>query len=502
MGGPLARLLASRVGLFLALLAGVLLPLAYAPIDWVWLSLLSPALLFAIAAAAPLKRALWAAYLFGLGYFTVGTSWVFVSISRYGTGPVVAAVVTTIFMAVLALFPWAAVYIGRKLRPQRDGLLLWLAFPLAWLLAEWVRSWLLTGFPWLLLGYSQTDTWLGHLAPVTGVFGISLVVAILAGGLAWLLLRPSVRRGAAFAVAFVVAIGGSLLLARDWTEPSGEPLSVALLQGNIEQDKKWSADYFETTLRRYWALNAEHLGADIIVWPEAAIPAWYHQVEDNYLARVLERGREAGSSVVMGIPVLEPDNSAYNAVVSLGEAPEFYHKRHLVPFGEYLPLRSIFGNLLDILGAPMSDFSVGQGVPEPITAAGVPVGASVCYEAAFGDEIAAVLPAAEILVNVSNDAWFGDSLAPHQHLQMMRMRAMETEREVLRATNTGITAIIDHQGRIRASTPQFVETSLTGQATPRQGATPYVRWLNYPVLIVVFAGLVALLGLHWRQRPS
>lgn len=492
------RLLGGRAAPVLALLAGAATPLAFAPVGWAWLAVLCPALLFAIAAVAPHRTALWAGWLYGLGFYGVGVSWVYISIGRYGaSGPLLAVLFTVALAAALALFFWLAVYGARRLRSGDDFLTLALAFPALWLLLEWVRTWFLTGFPWLLLGYSQTDTPLAGLAPLVGVLGISAVLVSLAGLLAWTLLRPSLRRLALFAAAATLALGGGALAGRvEWTEPSGRPLSVALLQGNIAQDLKWSPEWRDRTLERYWALNARHWGADIIVWPEAAVPTWYHEVAANYLADLAAIGAERGSELIIGIPYFDPASyRAYNSIISVGREPGVYHKRHLVPFGEYVPLRDLLGRALDILGAPMSDFAAGVEV-RPLRAAGHLIGASICYEAVFGPEIAEALPAAELLVNISNDAWFGDSLAPHQHLQMVRMRALETGRDVMRATNTGITAMIDHRGRIVARAPQFEESTLATQAQPRRGATPYVRWLDGPVL-----GLLALTlaALAWRR---
>jgi apolipoprotein N-acyltransferase len=496
-----ARLGSMPVAYIVAIAAGAALPLAFAPFGWAWVAFLSPAVLFAVVSAAPRRVALWSAYLFGLGYFGVGVSWVYISVSRYGSGPLLAVVVTSLFVALLALFPWLAVYTVRRLRPQMDGLALWLGLPAAWVLSEWLRLWFLTGFPWLFLGYSQTDTLLADIAPVFGVLGVSLVVAVLAGALAWAALRLSPARAGACALAFGAMLGAAWLFDRDWTRPLSEPISVALLQGNIEQDKKWDPRYRALTLERYRALTERHWGAKLIIWPEAAVPAWYDQVADDYLAELRADAAEAGSALLLGVPVREEDGRAYNAVVSLTDQPGFYYKRHLVPFGEYIPLRDLIGRALDILGAPMSDFSSGTEA-RLLSAAGLPVGAFICYEAVFAPEVAALLPAAALLVNVSNDAWFGDSLGPQQHFQMARLRAIETGRDLLRATNTGITAAVDHKGRVLARAPQFEVASLTAEVTPRAGATPYVRWLDWPVLILSVAALGLLLTRRVRPRGT
>lgn len=494
-------LLASRWSLALALAAGAALPLAFAPFHWWWLALICPAVLFAIGAAAPEPVASRAGYLFGLGFYAVGVSWVYISIGRYGhSGPVLAILFTAVFVTVLALFPWACVKLARRLRPGTGLAALALAFPLVWVLLEWVRTWLLTGFPWLLLGYSQADGPLTPLAPVVGVLGLSMILSLLAGGLAWLALAPSPRRLLAGLVVASVGVAGVRLMDRDWTAPAGPALSVALIQGNISQDRKWSPEYLQITLDRYRTLTERYWGVDLVVWPEAAVPSWYHKVSDSYLEPLADSGRAEGTELILGVPYFDREaGKAYNSIISLGAERGVYHKRHLVPFGEYLPLRGVFGGALDILGAPMADFDAGIA-SAPLRAAGYDVGVTVCYEVAFGPEVAAALPAAQLLVNVSNDAWFGDSLAPHQHLQMARMRALETGRDLLRATNTGITAVIDHKGRVVARAPQFEVASVVAQATPRNGATPYVRWLDHPVLGLLGLGLAGLILVRRRRH--
>jgi apolipoprotein N-acyltransferase len=297
-------------------------------------------------------------------------------------------------------------------------------------------------------------------------------------------------------------VAGAYLLDRDWTMPAGDPLSVALLQGNIAQDQKWDPAYRAMTLERYRALTEQHKNADIVVWPEAAIPLWFDQAQD-YLADLGAAAGASGMSLVLGVPVRGDDGRAYNAVVSLGEPPHFYYKRRLVPFGEYVPLRGLLGPALDILGAPMSGFSAGTEA-RLLRAAGLPVGAFICYEAAYAAVVADLLPEARLLINVSNDAWFGESIGPLQHLQIARMRAIETQRALLRATNTGVTAVINADGEVVARAPQFEVAALTAQVTPRQGATPYVDWRDVPAVglaagVLLVLALLRVLGRHGRR---
>ena len=483
-----------------ALLAGALLPLAFAPLGWYWLAVLSPAALFLLAAHLPKRQALWTSYFFGLGYFGVGVSWVFISISRYGSGPALAMFLTAAFVALLALFPWSAIFLVRTLCSRTGGFALWLGLPAAWVLSEWVRLWFLTGFPWLFLGYSQIGTPLAALAPVFGVLGVSFVVAVMAGALAWTMLRFSLWRLAITSGALVALLLGTSLLDREWTEPVAKPLSVALVQGNMKQDRKWKPEALAFTLRRYRALTQPYAGTDLIVWPETAVPAWFGQASE-YLDRFQTRLGARGSTLILGIPVRTDQGQAYNAAISLARPRRFYYKRHLVPFGEYVPLRGLVGPWLNILGAPVEDFSAGQR-PRLLYASGVPIGALICFDVAFGAEVADLLPAAQLLVNLSNDAWFGDSLGPHQHLQIAQMRAIETGRPLLRSTNTGLTAMIDHNGQALARAPQFESTVLPAEVTPRTGTTPYVRWRDKPVLAFIGIALSMLVWAGKRQRDS
>ena len=239
------------------------------------------------------------------------------------------------------------------------------------------------------------------------------------------------------------------------------------------------------TLTRYSELTFAQPDIDLFVWPETAIPAFHYQVADNYLPHLETELRNHGSTLLTGIPVLDKTTwEYYNAVVSLGGEQAFYYKQHLVPYGEYLPLRWLIGSGLDALAVPNADFSEGGDDQPLLMAAGVPVSSSICFEVVFGEQIIQDLPEAGLLVNVSNDAWFGDSLAPQQHLEMARMRAKETSRPMLRATNTGITAVIDGQGTVVARSAQFEEAVVTATVMPRQGATPYVRLGNWPVLVL------------------
>ena len=496
-----SRLLASRWGLGMALLAGAVMPLGFAPFNQWLIPVVALAVLFAIVAVAPRRRALAASYLFGIAYVALGCYWIYISVSRYGGGPLAGVVATALLTLVAACYPLAACALGRYVGRGNRRRTVALALPLSWVLVEWLRSWLLSGTTWLTLGYTQIDTPLSGIAPVFGTYGISLLVALIAGALASLILRPRRSSALAFALVASASLLGAWCLDRSWTTARGEPIRVALVQGNVPQDQKWLPNRRLEALNRYRALSEPHFGADLLIWPETAVPVYYQQVSSAYLKPLARAAARSGTTILTGVPVLDRKRRVgYNAVARLGAPPAFYYKRHLVPFGEYVPFRDVFGNTFDIFGAPLGDFAPGESA-EPLLAAGHRVGVSVCYEVTFGKAIAAALPAANLLVNVSDDAWFGDSLAPYQHLEMARMRARETQRYLLRATNTGVTAIIDARGRLHERAPLFQQAVVTGQAQPRVGATPYVIWTDYPIVAGVMLGLAGL-GLWPRRRPS
>lgn len=468
---------------FAALGAGLSLVFAFAPYNFWPLAIASPLALLAILRGCSVKQATLIGWCYGLGMFGYGVWWLQVSIHQFGVPFYVFSVsITALFIAGMALYPaaFAALWVrSSKNKVNAIGLA-----PGLWVLLELVRGWLFTGFPWLALGYSQLDSPTAGFAPIVGVYGCSLVVSFQAACVYEGAFAKGRRRFVAvvlFAISLVTGFGLSQL---DYTTARGEPLDAALIQGAVPQELKWRRDLRAATIALYRQLSNPHWDADVVIWPETAVPAFPHEVEEILTALSAE-ALSNQTSLLIGMPTGEPWHGAYfNSVLGLGRHDGRYDKRHLVPFGEFFPLKDWLGGIAMLLDIPLSDFSAGDARQASLQVAGHSAGISICYEDAFGREVSAALPAAAFLINVSNDAWFGDTLAPHQHLQIARMRALETERYLLRATNTGITAVINHHGVVEAQAEAFVETALRAPFQPRGGATPYVNYGDTPVLVI------------------
>ncbi|MDO8705198.1 MAG: apolipoprotein N-acyltransferase [Sulfuricaulis sp.] len=470
-----------------ALAAGLLLPLAYSPFNLFPLAVVSPALLFLLWAGASPGRAAFRGFLYGLGMFGLGVSWVYVSMHHYGNMPApLAGLAVILFVAGLALYPSLLGWLQARFLPKHGSLHRIIVLPSLWVLFEWLRGWLLTGFPWLDLGYSQVAYPLAGYAPWLGVYGVSFFCAVCAGLLAWGAREPKHFFGRGLLPIAVIWAGGWLAGKIEWVQPAGDPLRVTLIQGNIPLASKWRPESRDAIIDRYFELSAQAPKSDLIVWPEAAVPAYLDQVDSGFLESLRRHSRAVGVDFLIGVVERDNDRGRYfNSVVSISPQPGIYRKRHLVPFGEFPPLEPLFSWLMRNLQIPMSDFSAGAPDQPPLFAAGQKIGVSICYEDAFGNEIIRALPHATLLVNVSEDSWFGDSFAPHQRLQMARMRAREAGRPMLRAANTGPSAVIDHRGELIARSPQFQIHALVASVQPMQGATPYVRCGNWPVVLTL-----------------
>ena len=530
-----ARKYLGRPGVFLeklppsllAALSGSLTVAGFAPLEIFVLPVITLALLFHLwqRAASP-RAAAWLGFSWGLGFFLTGVSWVYVSLHDVGgMAAPIAVSATVLFCIYLALFPALSGYFARRLgvggesadRRLASTDFLRNAFLCAglWLLTEWLRGWLFTGFPWLALGYSQTPpSPLAGYASVLGVYGVGFLAAFIAATL-----TLGFRRRTAWLLIVALLGGGFLLRGMDWTQPAGAPVTVSLLQGNIPQSLKWEPEKLPLSINTYLDLAKEN-PAVLTILPETAIPLFFDELPHEIRNALTRQG-----DVLIGIPIHHRDGGYVNGAVAMPETAtangsgsavphaghsitpvptlQTYAKRHLVPFGEYIPPG--FAWFFDLVRIPMADFSAGPPVQPPLSIAGQRIAPNICYEDLFGEEIIRALPAATLLINLSNTAWFGDSLAQPQHLQISRMRALETGRMMLRATNTGITAAIAPDGRVLGTLPPFTAGALHIEAQGFSGITPFVRWGNSLALLLVlisvmYAILPALLQAYRKRR--
>jgi apolipoprotein N-acyltransferase len=478
-----------RSPLLVALLAGAATVFGFAPFDLFPLPFVTLGVLFALwrRSDTPRDAALFG-FAWGMGCFLAGVSWVYVSLHDVGGMALpLAAIATLLFCALLAMFPALAGYLYRRTTTAdfRDAFLL----AGVWTLAEWLRGWVLTGFPWLAIGYSQTPpSPLAGYAPILGVYGVGLLAA---GVSSWLTFHS--RKPLAWATVAAVFLGGQALRSIEWTQPVGEPVSVSLLQGNIPQSLKWVPAHLTLSMETYARLAAEH-PAQLVVLPETAIPLLFDQIPRDLLRRLT-----AGGEVLLGSAVRTGAGYTNGAIALTPRLDmQVYSKVHLVPYGEYVPPG--FAWFFGLVNIPMSNFSPGPAGQKPLAIAGQRIMPNICYEDLFGEEILAGLPEATLLVNLSNTAWFGDSLAQPQHLQIARLRALETGRPVLRATNTGMTAAIAPDGEVSAKLQPFVTGALMVSVRGYTGITPYARIGNWAAVLLALAACLPSVLTGQRKR--
>jgi apolipoprotein N-acyltransferase len=497
-----------RLSPLFALLLGAIHACSFAPWNLPWLQVLAVAALFTLAAwSTSAKGAALLGFAFGIGWFGVGISWVYISMHVYGLMPAaLAAAATAAFCAYLAAYPALALGLAHRLCDD----VAWrvaVGLPALWMIAEWLRGTVFTGFPWLASGYAHTDGPLAGWAPTLGMYGITLMAALLAGSLSLLTLPR--RRYLPVAAAFMLIIGGGWLgRAISWTAPAGSPVSVRLVQGNVPQNLKFGPDGIARALTTHLALmqgQAQAKSVDLVALPESIFPVPLQLVPPSYLQAFRDFAQQHRSAVIFGVFLEEQRGQYFNSAVGYvpNEAPNDsklrrYSKRHLVPFGEFIPPG--FRWFVDVMRMPIGDQQRGA-TAQPLVLAGQQVAVNICYEDLFGAEIIDAWhtggPAPTMMLNMSNLAWFNDSLALPQHLQISQMRVLETQHPMLRATNTGATAIIDARGNVTAQLPYLTAGALNGSVQGYQGMTPFIRYGNWPALLL--AGLLLLVALLRRR---
>ena len=489
----------------LMIMAGMSFTWGFSPYDHSPIPMLALALAFMLTRTLNTRAAAKSGLAFGLGLFGAGVSWVYVSIHEFGAAsPPLAVFLTLLFVvgiSLLLVVPPFALYAWlnqkkQKLPPWQQAIM----FASIWVLFEWVRSWLLTGFPWLLTGYALLDTPFEALAPVAGVYGLSLMMALTACLLSVLIIPLNRKAAIVAALASLLPWGAAFMLGNvQWTQPTGK-LEFSAVQGNIPQNLKWDPGFIQTTVNTYTGLTATEWDKDLVIWPENAIPVLYNQSK-AFVDQLDREAKSQSSTLIMGMPVDDQNSDRtryYNSVLALGQGSGRYDKQKLVPFGEYVPLESVLRGLIDFFDLPMSEFSRGSSSQNLLKAGDSVIAPYICYEVVYPDFAVRLARDSDLLLTISNDTWFGDSIGPVQHFQMARMRALETSRYLIRATNDGISALIDEKGKVVETIPRFEKGVLSGTAVTMAGITPFMRFGSWPTLLLCL--LLAVLPLVSRRR--
>ena len=520
----------------LLVLFGSLLPLSMAPFN-LWPAGIISVAGFSILICGSSKKKLSFKAIFlrslsyAIGLYTVGASWIFVSIHNYGQASVgLSLLLITIFILFLSLLfalPFAQCNKAMHTKTLTAGLnssfslavTMLLVFPSLWTLGEWFRGWVFTGFPWLYLGYAHTDTWISGWAPITGVLGLSWITAFSAALLGFLfklkqqfVVKKIQTRSLLMSLAggitltYFFWIGGFYLQKVEWTKATNKIVSIGLMQPAISLWSSWDPSHLDSILAQYREDTTSLLGNDLVVWPEAAIPKFQNEVE-NYLDSIEKEAIDTNSSVIIGLPImlnsnedLNKKNKTYyfNSALALGQGSGVYHKQHLVPFGEYVPFEKWLRGTINFFDLPMSIFNAGQPNQKNITIdRNIAIGTSICYEIAYSELVRKSAKNANLLLTISNDSWFGGTIGPKQHFQIARMRAIENRKPLIRATNNGVSALINADGKIASIIPSYYRNTLEGTLEARNGITPFGMFGSNPILLLSL--LLVLVGL-FRAR--
>lgn len=491
----------SKAGDSIVLLGGVLLTFSFAPYNNPVLAIIALIILLLNWQNVSPGKAFWRGYLFGLGQFSTGIYWVYFGVHDWGSvNETVSIGLSVLLVAYLASYSALLGWITVGCCNQHIMIRLLLVFPAAWGLLEWVRGWFLTGFPWLQLGYSQIDTPLSGLAPITGVYGLSWIVAFSAAALvATYQLKGRQRWGL---ICLLLSFWGAAQLLKSvaWTQAQGKPFQATLIQANIPMQRKWLPEQRDETLDIYTSLTRQHWDSSLIIWPETALPIIYDSLNPLFINTIKAEAIAHRSDILFGV-IASGDRAGefYNAMQLWGETKGTYHKRHLVPIGEYLPFQPISNEIANLLGLPISNFNKGAGRQDLLSAAGYYFSASICYESAFGQELLSGLPKAAYLVNITDDGWGRNSLQPYQHLQIARFRALETGRYMLRSSATGISAFINEKGQVISRLVMFKRAALSGWVVPMMGSTPYMLWGDVLALSAFIINMLFAARLTYRN---
>lgn len=490
----MGKLLQSGWGECFSVISGVLFTLAFAPFNFSILIFISLAFFKFLLIGCSLRQAVLRGFLFGIGVFGLGVSWVFVSMTVHQQSYVLPLAMTILYCCFWAIFPSVVAYFFIKFQSSHftDGVI----FSCIWVCIEYIRGeYILGGFPWLQASYSQLDTPIASYIPIVGAYGGSFIVVIISSFLADFLMAKQHRKVYLISVTFIfvsLITLGIKLQNINWTHNSGYLFKATLIQGNVAQKDKWVIKNRNIILKQYYDDSLEHWDSDIIIWPETAIPAYYSDIKKEYLEPLQQEAIQNNVDIIVSLPHRDKLDKLYNSVLTLGEDSRFYNKIHLLPFGEYLPWQPISGYILGLMNIRLGQFSSGDVNQSLLKAAGYYFSTSICYEDAFGEQNIRHIEQAKFLVNVTNDGWFDDSIEPYQHMQIARMRALESGRYLLRATNTGVTVIVSEKGEIINQAPIRKRYAISSDIQPMSGLTPYAKIGDKSIIMFIVSIFFAI----------
>ncbi len=458
------------IGHLIALFAGVLLTLSLAPFHHPTLAFISAALLLIVWSQCSPKVAALRGLFYGIGSFGTGVHWVYVAIHQYGHAEFIFALLLTgLFIVVLSLYPCAQGYVLNRFFPRPSATKFFIAYPASWVVADLLRGWVFTGFPWLYLGYSQMDFLLKYFAPFGSVFLITFITVF--GGA--VLISPYFLKRyqwiSAMLILLVLFVGGYALSLQKISLQNGVPLNISIVQGNIPQQEKWDAQKIIQTIDKYQHLSETLWSSELIIWPEAAMPVFQTSAK-LIIDELNKKAIDHNSHLIFGIPLKE-DEQYFNGLMLIGKQHGTYKKQHLVPFGEYTPFEPLSSWVMNKLDIPMSDATPGPKNQKLLEVKGVKIASFICYEIIFPFLVRTSSAEANLLLVISDDSWYADSVAKYQHLQMAQMRALETHRYIIFSTNTGVTAIIKPDGEIQDKLQEDTTGTLSSTVFGLSGKT-------------------------------
>ena len=484
------------------LISGALYPLGMAPFNFWPAVLISLTVLFAsLKTTHSAKQNFTKSLVFGFGIFISGASWIYVSIHEYGfLAAPIAAFATVLFCLFMSIL-FASTFLLFSFMPNKQASYLF-GLPSIFILSECFRSWAFTGFPWLYAGYSHTETWLNGWAPVGGVMLVSYLLALISSFSAqiWRERQNKSLKVNFLLLVLLISLGGFFLQQVKWSSSNGEMIDVVIIQPNINQNDKWSSDKRTQILKQLKDQTTPYLGKDLIIWPEAALPN-IPQNLSSFLAEMATALELSQTALLTGAITYDSNTGEYfNSVISIEDMTSKYDKFHLVPFGEYVPLENFLRGLIKFFDLPMSSISSRKDKRLFFNVSKNKISPNICYEVVYANSVARNSRGSNIILTVSNDAWFGKSIGPKQHMQMARMRAIENSKPLLRATNNGISGLVSHKGVLTNMAPQFTRSELVVSVAGQVGETPFSRLQSTPIFIISIITCVILLWQKLKLR--